>query len=172
MRKKSIVLCTVAAIIGYVTLNLSDEIRTGERGLAIMGNAEGCYRQPYKCPADYLTYGIGTAETSGEIIIKNKIYSDKEIAESWVRNIKTAEKCVNEHGNGRNLPQGAFEAMTSLTFNCGCGAVKNSTLFKMARQGYSPQMCDQFRRWVYAGGKKLRGLEIRREQERNLCLQK
>ncbi|HHW7450572.1 TPA: glycoside hydrolase family protein, partial [Pasteurella multocida] len=45
-----------------------------------------------------------------------------------------------------------------------------STLFRMAKQGYTPQMCDQFLRWVYAGGQKLKGLEIRREKERQLCL--
>lgn len=48
--------------------------------------------------------------------------------------------------------------------------MQKSTLFKLAKQGYRPELCDQFRRWVYAGGKKLRGLEIRREKERALCL--
>ncbi|NNI27984.1 glycoside hydrolase family protein, partial [Pasteurella multocida] len=31
-------------------------------------------------------------------------------------------------------------------------------------------MCDQFPRWKYANGKVLRGLEIRRQKERELCL--
>lgn len=164
------ILCSVTAIIGYVTTHFSEEIRTTEKGLAIIGNAEGCRRDPYICPADVLTVGIGSTESSGQKIEKNRKYSDKEIAERWVKDIQIAEKCVNLYGNGRSMPQGAFEAMTSITFNVGCGTMKKSTLFKMANKGYKPEMCEQFSRWVYAGGKKLNGLVKRREQERRLCL--
>ncbi|WP_443091373.1 lysozyme [Basfia succiniciproducens] len=162
--------CSVAAIIALVTVNYGDQIRTTERGLKIIGNAEGCVRMPYKCPADYLTYGIGTAETSGEKIIKGKIYTDAEIAESWVRNIKTAEACVNRYANGADLPQGAFEAATSITFNAGCTTMRKSTLFKYAQQGNINAMCGQFKRWIYASGKVLPGLVKRRQQETDLCL--
>lgn len=162
--------CSVAAVIGVVMTNYSHEIRTTEKGMAIIGNTEGCRRDPYICPADVLTVGIGSTEASGQKIEKNRKYSDKEIAERWVKDIQIAEKCVNLYGNGRSMPQGAFEAMTSITFNVGCGTMKKSTLFKMANKGYKPEMCEQFGRWVYAGGKKLNGLVKRREQERRLCL--
>ncbi|MDA5610947.1 tripartite tricarboxylate transporter permease, partial [Pasteurella multocida subsp. multocida] len=36
-----------------------------------------------------------------------------------------AEKCVNTHAKGKQLPQGAFEALTSITFNVGCGKMQN-----------------------------------------------
>lgn len=162
--------CSVTAIIGVVTSKYSDEIRTTENGLAIIGNMEGCRRDPYICPANVLTVGIGSTEASGQKIEKNRKYSDEEIARRWKADIKTAEKCVNLYGNGRSMPQGAFEAMTSITFNVGCGTMKKSTLFKMANRGYSPEICEQFRRWVYAGGNKLNGLVTRREAERRLCL--
>ena len=68
------------------------------------------------------------------------------------------------------MPQGAFDALSSITFNLGCGKLKNSTLFKMARQGYSKAMCNQFSRWIYANGEPLKGLIERREKERALCL--
>lgn len=168
--KLGAIICSVGAIIGIVTTNYSHEIRTTEKGLSIIGNAEGCRRDPYKCPADVLTYGIGATEANGEKIDVSKRYSDAEIAKRWVKDIKSAEKCVNLYGNGRSMPQGTFEAMTSITFNCGCERMKKSTLFRMANKGYHPSMCDQFIRWVYAGGKKLKGLEIRRAQERLLCL--
>lgn len=162
--------CVVAVIIGIVSIQYKDEIRTSKAGLEIIGNAEGCYRDPYKCPADVLTVGIGSTEAGGEPIVRNKTYTDKEIAERWVKDIKSAERCVNRWANGDNLPQGAFDAATSITFNVGCDRVKYSTLFKYARQGNIKAMCDQFPRWVYANGKKLKGLEIRREKEKSLCL--
>ena len=51
--------------------------------------------------------------------------------------MKQAEKCINTYANAQRMPQGAFDALSSITFNLGCGKLKNSTLFKMARQGYS-----------------------------------
>lgn len=162
--------CSVAMMIGVVKQNHPD-IRTSAQGLEIIGNAEGCRRDPYQCPADVLTVGIGSTASGGEAIDPKRIYTDKEIADRWANDLRIAERCVNRYGNGAKMPQGAFDAMTSLTFNVGCGAVRNSTLFKLANQGYSPAMCDQLSRWVYAGGKKLRGLELRRAKERNLCLQ-
>ncbi|MCW4596811.1 lysozyme [Pasteurella multocida subsp. multocida] len=166
---KKITACSVAMIIAVVMSDYSNEIRTGERGLEIIGNAEGCAREPYRCPADVLTVGIGSTELSG-LQIERKKYSDEEIAQRWVNDIKVAEKCVNDWASGKNLPQGAFEAVVSLTFNVGCSKLKYSTLFKHARNGNIKLMCEQFTRWKYANGKVLRGLEIRRQKERELCL--
>lgn len=170
LNKVGVVLCAVTVLVGIVTTQHGDKIRSGERGLNLIGNVEGCRRDPYHCPADVVTVGIGSTEASGAKI-ENRTYSDQEIAVRWVKDLQIAERCVNRYGNGNKMPQGAFEAMTSLTFNVGCGAMRKSTLFKLANKGYKKQMCDQFRRWVYADGKKLKGLEIRREKERELCLQ-
>ncbi|MGF7432107.1 lysozyme [Pasteurella bettyae] len=163
-------ICAVTVIIALVLAKHGNQIRTTERGLKIIGNAESCIRTPYKCPAGYLTYGIGTAETSGEKIIKGKIYTDTEIAESLKRNVKHAEDCVNQYANGKQLPQGSFEAAVSITFNVGCTTMRKSTLFKYAQQGNIKDMCGQFNRWIYANGKVLQGLVTRRQQETDLCL--
>lgn len=162
--------CSIVLAIAAVK-NHHPEIRTSEAGLAIIGNAEGCRRDPYQCPADVLTVGIGSTEAGGEKIDPKRLYTDQEIADRWAKDLAIAEQCVNRYGNGRQMPQGAFDAMTSLTFNVGCGTIKKSTLFRLANEvGYTPPLCEQFSRWVYAGGKKWRGLEIRREKERQLCL--
>ncbi|MDY0654760.1 lysozyme [Pasteurella multocida] len=166
---KKITACSVAMIIAVVMSDHSTEIRTSERGLEIIGNAEGCAREPYRCPADVLTVGIGSTELSG-LPIERKRYSDEEIAKRWVNDIKVAEKCVNNWASGKNLPQSTFEAIVSITFNVGCSKLKYSTLFKHAKNGDIQAMCDQFPRWKYANGKVLRGLEIRRQKERELCL--
>ena len=135
----------------------------------LIGNAEGCMQKPYQCPADVLTVGIGTTDAV-ERINRNKIYTLQEVAELYTKGIKQAEKCVNTYANGQAMPQGAFDALVSITFNAGCGNLKNSTLFKMARKGYSKAMCGQFERWIYAGGKPLKGLIERRQKETALCL--
>lgn len=161
--------CAVTAVVGLVIATHGNEIRTSEKGLLLIGNAEGCMQKPYQCPADVLTVGIGTTDAV-ERINRNKIYTLQEVAELYTKGIKQAEKCVNTYANGQAMPQGAFDALVSITFNAGCGNLKNSTLFKMARKGYSKGMCGQFERWIYAGGKPLKGLIERRQKETALCL--
>ncbi|HHW7450660.1 TPA: glycoside hydrolase family protein, partial [Pasteurella multocida] len=113
---KKLFVCSIAMVVAIVASNYSDEIRTTQRGMEIIGNAEGCYTKPYQCPADVLTVGIGTTNAV-EKIDRNKIYTLEEIAYLFKEGIKQAEKCVNTHAKGKQLPQGAFEALTSITFN-------------------------------------------------------
>lgn len=162
--------CSVAVIIPLLFANFGGEIHTSKQGLEIIGDAEGCRRDPYKCPADVLTVGVGSTAASGEKINPKHRYSDLEIAERWKNDIVIAEQCVNKYGNGKQLPQSVFDAAVSITFNVGCGAVRNSTLFKQLRSGNYYQACHEYPKWVYAGGKKLPGLVSRREKEKALCL--
>lgn len=163
--------CSVLAVIGIMYTNFGHEIRLSPVGAEIIGNAEGCRREPYKCPADVLTVGIGSTEYSGLPIEPKRIYTDLEIAERWKNDIQVAEKCVNQYGNGRNLPQSVFDAVTSITFNVGCGAMRKSTMFKYLNAGKYAQACNEFPRWTRAGGRVLPGLVSRREKEKALCLQ-
>lgn len=159
-------ICSVSAVIGIVVANYSGEIRTSRAGLEIIGNAESCVREPYYCPANVLTVGIGSTGNN----IEQKIYTDEEIAERWVSDIKAAEMCVNRFANGFHLPQSVFDSVTSITFNVGCSKMKTSTMYKYLNSGDYLGACNQFPRWNKAAGKILKGLVIRREKERELCL--
>jgi len=70
----------------------------------------------------------------------------------------------------RPLPDGVRVALASFVYNVGPGAYGGSTLLRMLKAGDVRGACNQLPRWVYAGGKKLRGLERRREAERQICL--
>ena len=62
--------------------------------------------------------------------------------------------------------EGQLDALTSFAFNVGFGRLCRSTLLKtIRRRGSRNQIKRQFKRWVYADGKRLRGLEKRREWE-------
>lgn len=69
------------------------------------------------------------------------------------------------------LTQDQYDALVSLTFNIGEGNFAKSTLLTRLNAGQCRAAGLQFHRWVYAGGKKLRGLEKRREAEAALFLQ-
>ena len=163
-------ICAVSSIITLMYAQFGEELILSPKGAEIIGNAEGCRRDPYKCPADVLTVGIGSTAYSGQPVDAKHRYTDLEIAERWKNDIQVAEKCVLNYGNGRALPQSVFDSAVSITFNAGCGAVRNSTLFKQLRAGNYHQACYEYPKWVYAGGKILPGLVSRREKEKALCL--
>lgn len=158
--------CAVSAIIAIVVSN--GTVRTSEKGLELIGNAEACRRDPYVCPAGVLTDGIGNTHGVKVGVIK----TDAQIAADWEKNILEAERCVIRYANGNKLSQGAFDAATSITFNAGCPSMQKSTMFQYFRAGNVIAACEQFTRWVYGGGKKLAGLVVRRDKERALCLTK
>ncbi|MFC2552388.1 MAG: lysozyme [Rodentibacter sp.] len=162
--------CSVVAVIGIMYAQFGMEIRLSPKGAEIIGNAEGCRRDPYKCPADVLTVGIGSTDAGGEAIEPKRRYNDVEIAERWKNDIKIAESCVNRFANGMALPQSVFDAAVSITFNVGCGRVQKSTLFRKLNTGDYIGACNEYPKWVYAGKTKLPGLVSRREKEKALCL--
>lgn len=159
-------ICSVSVIIGIVLANYSDEIRTSNAGLEIIGNAESCIREPYICPANVLTVGIGS--TTGRV--EQRKYSDSEIASRWVGDIKDAEQCANQYANGEELPQSVFDATVSITFNVGCTKMQSSTMYRYLNAGSYVKACNELPRWNKSGGKVLNGLVVRREKERELCL--
>lgn len=158
------VVCSVATIIAIV-IN-AGHVRTNERGLELIGNAESCRRDPYVCPAGVLTDGMGNTHGVKPGTIKN----DQQIAAEWEKNILDAESCVNRYANGRNLSDDTFSAAVSVTFRAGCGNMRSSTMFSLFRKGDLKAACYQFLRWVYGGGRVLPGLVTRAGKEEALCL--
>jgi len=158
------IVCSVATIIAIVVS--SGQVRTNQRGLELIGNAESCRRDPYVCPAGVLTDGMGN--THG--VVRGTVKNDQQIAKEWEVNILDAESCVNRYGNGRNLSDNAFSAAVSVTFRAGCGNTRTSQMFIFFRSGNITAACNQFTRWVWGGGKVLPGLVTRAGNEKALCL--
>lgn len=167
--------CAVGAIIALV-LN-SGHVRTNQRGLELIGNAESCRREPYVCPAGILTDGIGN--TDGVKTGTRK--TDAQIAADWEKNILQAEKCINTYFRGRDMKDNSFSAMTSAAFNIGCSSLRTyysdarkarfeTSIHKYAQAGNWTMMCNHLTDFVNGGGKKLSGLVTRREAEKQLCL--
>ena len=69
-----------------------------------------------------------------------------------------------------SLPDEVRVALSSFVYNVGAGAYAKSTLLRKLQAKDIAGACSELDRWVYAGGKKLRGLERRRQAERQLCL--
>jgi lysozyme len=63
-------------------------------------------------------------------------------------------------------------AATLLTYNIGIGGFCRSTVRRKFQQADIRGACDAFMLWNKGGGRVIRGLQLRRERERALCLTK
>ena len=121
---------------------------------------EGLRLTAYRDAAGVLTIGYG--HTRG-------VREGDRISPYWAQellqmDIDEAEKAVKELHVART--PGQLDALVSLAFNIGVDRLKGSTLLKVIREGGSKAaITREFKRWVYAGGRRLRGLELRREWE-------
>jgi lysozyme len=114
----------------------------------------------YLCPAGKWTIGYG--HTDG--VNRGMLITEKTADAFLKQDIKHAEDEVNRID--ADLTQEQFDALVSFVFNVGTQAFRVSTLRKLVeRNPGDPKIADEFRRWVYAGDKKLPGLIKRREQE-------
>lgn len=114
----------------------------------------------YKDSAGVWTIGYGHTRgvKSGQIITKKQ-------AESLFRgDLLSSEEFVNNLG--LSLSQGQFDALVDFAYNLGTGSLSRSTLLKkILTKAPTSEIQDEFKRWVYADGKKLKGLVKRRAWE-------
>ena len=66
------------------------------------------------------------------------------------------------------LNDNQFSAVTSFTFNLGSAALQRSTLRAVINRSEHELVPDELMRWIWARGRKLPGLVLRRAAEANL----
>jgi lysozyme len=106
---------------------------------------------------------------TGNDVILDKYYTNQECIKQLTGDVQQADK---EMKSVIKVPLTFYQeaALISFTYNVGVTNLRNSTLAKDFNAGKYTEGCNQLSRWVYANGKKLQGLVIRREQERQVCL--
>lgn len=139
---------------------IATHLLQGEEGL------EGRIYRPYRDVAGIWTVCDGH---TGSGIVPGKIYTDQQCDSLLRDDLKPVEQAVD---GLVKVPLNEYQraALYSFTFNVGITAFRQSTLLRELNAGHYQNACDQMRRWVYAGGKKWRGLINRRETERSVCL--
>lgn len=60
-------------------------------------------------------------------------------------------------------------ALIDFAFNKGAGALAGSTLLRLTNAGQADAACDQYHRWVHAGGRVLPGLVTRADADAWVC---
>lgn len=138
-----------------------------QKGIDLIKRFEGCRLTSYKCPAGILTVGYGHTGSdvhAGMTITQNE--ADNLLKMDLIVHVNNVNKLVKVP-----LNQNQFDALVSLEYNVGYGALAGSTLLRLLNAGDYKGAGGQFGRWVYGGGKILPGLVRRRKAETLLFLE-
>lgn len=130
-------------------------------GLNLIKKYEGFSSTIYICPAGYPTIGYGHLVRTGEHFAT---LTEEEADQLLRQDVESAESAVCRLIS-TPLTDGQFNALVSFTFNLGAGALQRSTLRRKVNREAHQEVPEQLMRWVWAGGRKLRGLIRRRAAE-------
>ncbi|TNF21934.1 MAG: lysozyme [Vibrionaceae bacterium] len=126
---------------------------------------EGVEYKPYYDVVGVLTVCYGH---TGPDIIPDKTYTKAECKQLLDNDLKLVKAQVDPLITVE-IPEPTRAALYSFTYNVGIGNFSNSTLLKLLNRSEFIPACEQLKRWVYAGGKKWKGLITRREIEEEVC---
>ena len=123
-----------------------------EYGIEIIKGFEGFSSEPYLCPAKVWTVGYGATRgsTGGPVDPDMGVISEAEAEALLVRDLESSEGWVRRLVK-KALTDNQFSALTSFTFNVGCGALQRSTLRMKFNRGEYLGAADEFPKWRRAG---------------------
>jgi lysozyme len=139
-------------------------MKVSNQGLQLIKTFEGLRFRPYKDAAGKETIGYGHLIKPGEHFTA---ITQAEATQLLIKDVEVAERAINELVKVP-LTQNQFDALASFIYNVGVENFRKSTLLRKLNAGDYVGAMYEFQKWVYAGGKKLKGLERRRETEAQL----
>lgn len=136
--------------------------QVNEAGLALIKSFEGFSPVVYADVVGKATIGYGHLVREDEHF---GVLSEKEAETLLQHDLRSACFAV-ERFIHVPLSDNQFSALVSFTFNLGSGALQRSTLRQQINRGAEQaSIVTQWRRWVWAGGRRWSGLRRRREAE-------
>jgi len=157
-------------------------MKVSDKCIHMIMHHEGVRCKPYQCPALLWTIGVGHVIDPTHARVKLEDRKALPIPAGWDRVLSNDEimdilkKDLNRFEQGVlrlikvPLTQGQFDALVSFSFNVGLGNLQNSTLRMKVNRSEFDAAAEQFLVWTKAGGKVLKGLVTRRNDERALFI--
>jgi len=157
-------------------------MKVSDKAIAMIKHHEGVRQKPYRCPAKLWTVGVGHVlypeqgklkiEERGDFALRpedERTFSMDEVNAILRTDLDRFERGV-EKFCPVPLTQGMFDSLVSFAFNCGLGTLQRSTLRQKLLRGDKEGAADELLKYSMAGGKVLKGLLNRRNDERALFL--
>lgn len=136
-------------------------MKTGQAGIGLLKEFEGCHLTAYKCPAGVWTIGYG--HTKG--VKPGDRITQAEAEELLSADLVGFEKMVSRYDDKYRWKQNEFDALVSFAFNI--GSIEQLTAGGTRDRGV---IAEKILLYNKAGGKALPGLTKRRQKERELFL--
>jgi lysozyme len=145
-------------------------VNVSKAAIALIKHHEGVRSRPYRCPANLWTVGVGHLIGDGKSLPDswNRIFSQEEIDGILKSDLRRFELGVHKMLPNVPLRQHEFDAIISFCFNLGLGCFQRSTIRQALLRGDKTQAMESLVKYCRAGGKILRGLQLRRLDERAL----
>ena len=145
-------------------------MKLDDNGYKLISGFEGISVVPYLCKAKIPTIGYGNTYYPSGIKVT---MTDKPIslATAWWMFRTIADRFAVDVDKliKANLNQNQFNAITSLAYNIGIGALSKSTLLKKVNiNPNDPTIVAEFAKWNKVSGKVVNGLTKRRAVESKL----
>lgn len=141
-----------------------------DRGIELIKRFEGFSPAVYICPAGYPTIGYGHVVMPEEKERFKAGITKEEAEDLLITDLMRFEKRIKPLIKVE-ITEPMLDAIISFSYNTGIGAFQRSTLRQKLNRGEFMDTADEFLKWTYAGGQRLRGLLLRRQAERELFLQ-
>lgn len=145
-------------------------MQVSAEGRRLIKESEGLRLKAYPDPGtNGPPWTIGYGHTDPGIGPRTKwtlAQAEKALEKDIARHAAEVERLIAE----APTTQAQFDALASFDFNT--GKLWKSTLLKKHKRGDYSGAAEEFGRWIYAGGRVLRGLQRRRAREANLYRQR
>jgi len=148
-------------------------MRISDNGIKLIKHFEGVRYRPYKCAAGLWTCGIGHLIGDGKQLPDsyNKTFTDAEVDALLITDLARFERgIIKLFPASFKFTQGMYDSLISFSFNLGLGALQRSTVRSALLRGDKKMAGESLLKYCRAGGKVLKGLQIRRQAEYKLLM--
>lgn len=149
-------------------MNTSPPRKVGQKGIYLIQQFEGIRLCAYLDPVGLKTRCWGHLDTPADTGLPDCMTMG-QCYSLLVKDTSLTDKCLNAH-LAPDIVGNKYDSLSSWVFNLGCGNLTRSQLLTVVNTegSTSEEVGQELRKWVFAGGRKLTGLLLRREAERLL----
>ena len=146
-------------------------MNVSSRGIQLIKHHEGVRNRPYRCPAGLFTIGVGHLIGDGKSLPAewNRVFTKEEIDALLIQDLSRFERGITVQ-LPVPLKQCEYDALCSFAFNLGLGTLQRSTIRQALLRGDKKLAAEKILKYCYAGGKVVKGLQLRRQAEYKMFL--